>query len=45
MADNDGVLWECGEVNNLFAKQVSEKTGLDVSNVCCALTEELILHA
>ena len=45
MADNDGVLWKCGEVNNLFAKQVSEKTGLDVSNVCCALTEELILHA
>ena len=45
MADNDGVLWKCGEVNNLFAKQVSEKTSLDVSNICCALTEELILHA
>ena len=45
MADNDGVLWKCGEVNNLFTKKVSEKTGLYVSNVCSALTEELILHA
>ena len=45
MADNDGVLWKCGEVNNLFTKKVSEKTSLYVSNVCSALTEELILHA
>ena len=44
MADNDGVLWKCGEVNNLFTKKVSEKTGLYVSNVCSALTEKLILH-
>ena len=45
MADNNGVLWKCGEINNLFAKKASEKTGLYVSDICGALTEKLILHA